>query len=400
MFKRIPILLFVIFTLFACKEEKVQLKWKIPAGEVIIYNIKMETIDSLSSVSDVNLQELVQQVAKMYGDSVEVPVDANDLYKGLIRQLNLLSYFSILRLNGTDEVKIDFITRQTKQYGEIKYLEIFNKFIKKAFFKGTLSPDGTLLSNSGEPVWDPKINILFQLPEHPVSVGDSWPLNILSEWQEAEKGKQDSSINKVTLSEIIMDGPDSIAVLQYHLQNADEAGRTLSFSGTGKFNITQGKWISYTGFLSQKKTGVLPMNQVQRINLYEISVEKYKAILKQAQKMDIFDAGNDFITEENSDANSAVDNENDNADQTVSNADCPTIYRIQVLATQNPVKDKATQFKGLNYKVDELVLSNDEKFKYKYTVGEECSHESAKALLEEIKKSGYPQAYIIKTPSK
>ncbi|MDF1550103.1 MAG: SPOR domain-containing protein, partial [Bacteroidales bacterium] len=212
--------------------------------------------------------------------------------------------------------------------------------------------------------------------------------------------KQDSSVNKVTLSEIIMEGPDSIAVLQYQLQNADQSGRTLSFSGTGKFNISLGKWISYTGFLAQKKTGMLPMTQVQRIKLSEISVEKYKAILKQAQKMDIFDAGNDFDTQENTDANTEMDNEVDNSDKTVSDADCPTIFRIQILATQNPVKDKSAQFKGLKYNVDELVLSADEKFKYKYTVGAECSHESAKALLEEIKKAGYPQAYIIKTPSK
>ena len=37
---------------------------------------------------------------------------------------------------------------------------------------------------------------------------------------------------------------------------------------------------------------VLPMKQVQKIKLTEISVERYKSILKQAQKMDIFDKGN------------------------------------------------------------------------------------------------------------
>ncbi len=294
MIQKVVLFLFICVALLACEKDRYQLQWKVPAGDVLIYRIKMETIDSLSSVSEENLQELVEQVAKIYGDSVEVAINTSDLYNGLIRQLNLLSYFSIIRQDVNNGIKIDFITRQTKQYGPIKYRDIFSKFIKKAFFKGILRSDGVLTSIEGEEAWDPKFNILFQLPNKPVAIGESWSLNVVPAWQKTVKEKADSIVNKVTLVDIITEGADSIAILKYELQSPDKSGRAMGFTGEAKFNISTGKWVSYIGTMSQRTSGLLPMKHVQKIKLYEISVQKYKSILKQPQKVDIFDAGDDF----------------------------------------------------------------------------------------------------------
>ena len=398
MLKKVVLFLFISFAFLACQKEKYQLKWKVPSGEVLIYSIKMETIDSLSSVSDESLQELVELVAKMYGDSVEVAVNTDDLYQGLIRQLNLLSYFSIIRQSSGEDLKVDFITRQTKQYGPIKYKGIFTKFIKKAFFKGSLKSSGALVSDAGEEAWDPKINILFQLPSKPVAIGESWPLNVVPEWQKTSKDQKDSVINKVTLTDIVVEGADSIAVLNYELQSPDKSGRTLGFTGEARFNMNAGKWISYTGRLSRKTSGMLEMKHVQQIKLSEISIEKYKAILKQAQKVDIFETGKDF---EESDT---IANDEEILEEAIpketTDVNCPEVFRIQLMASQTPVKDKASQFKGINYPIDEIVLSETEKFKYKYTVGKECEREKLNAILAEIKKAGFSNAYIIKTKAK
>ena len=400
MLKKVVLFFIVSVAFLACKKDQYQLKWKVPSGDVLIYSIQMETIDSLSSVSEESLQELVEMVAKMYGDSVEVAVNKGDLYQGLIRQLNLLSYFSIIREGGNDDLKVDFITRQTKQYGPIKYKGIFSKFIKKAFFKGTLKKSGALVSDAGEAAWDPKINILFQLPPKPIAIGESWSLNVVPEWQATAKEQADSMINKVTLVDIVVEGADSIAILKYELQSPDKSGRTLGFTGEAKFNINTGKWISYNGMLSQKTKGMLPMKHVQQIKLSEISVEKYKSILKQAQKVDIFETGKDFKEVSETTSDSEVKEEKiEQVKETTTNVNCPEVFRVQLLASQSPVKDKAAQFKGITYKVDEIILSETEKFKYKYTVGKECEKEKANAILAEIKKLGFSNAYIIKTPA-
>jgi hypothetical protein len=402
MLRKIVLFLFVSFAVVACQKDKYQLKWKVPSGDVVIYSIKMETIDSLSSVSEEGLQELVELVAKMYGDSVEVAVNTDDLYQGLVKQLNLLSYFSIIRQGSGDDLKVDFITRQTKQYGPIKYKGIFTKFIKKAFFKGALQRGGNLVSDAGEAAWDPKINILFQLPSKPVAIGESWSLNVVPEWQVTAKEQADSMKNTVTLTDIVVEGADTIAILNYDLQSPDKSGRTLGFNGEAKFNINAGKWVSYTGRLSQKTVGMLAMKHVQQIKLTEISVEKYKAILKQAQKVDIFDTGKDFDENNNTSTEEEVNEETveDEKKNETSEVNCPEVFRVQLLASQKPVADKAAQFKGVNYPVEEIVLSEKEKFKYKYTVGKECDREKINLILAEVKKAGYPNAYVIKTPAK
>ncbi len=346
MLKKILLSSLLVTILFACqdKPERYNLKWNIPEKDVVIYNIQMKTIDSLSSVDEKGMQTLIESVSKIYGDSIKVELSSASLHKGLMQQLNMLSYFAIVRSDKKDNLKIDFITRQTKQYEPIKYIDIFNKFIKKAFFKGVLSTDGLLYTNEGAEVWDPKINILFQLPNNPIEIGESWALNIIPEWQ---KNKLDSNtVNKVTLTNIIVENGDSIAIIKYDLKNSESSGKTMGFQGNAKFNMTKGKWIRYDGYLSQKTIGMLSMKQVQKIELNEISVAKYKSILKQAQKTSLFDTGSDFEQytsniEDVSDKDTVsqedkqVEPEENQIKPKLVKSDCPEVFRVQLLASTN-----------------------------------------------------------------
>jgi hypothetical protein len=393
MLKKALLLLFIIFTVISCKKEQYQLKWKLTEGDVLIYKIQMETIDSLSSVTEDNMTVLADMVAKMYGDSINVPGETKDLYKGLVRQLNMLTYFSILRKGPDKNLKIDFLTKQVKEYEQVKYLDIYHKFIRKAFFKGSLTPNGKLISEKGGNVFDPKINILFELPEKPISIGDTWSLNIRPPEHAISKAQMDSIKNEVRFSDVVVENGDTIAILDYQLQSPDKSGNAIRFAGKVKFSITQGKWLEYTGILSQKTSGLLPMNHVQRIKLNEISVETYKSLIKQAQKVDIF--GDDEKTENNIPGNNELMNVNNKDNSSVGN--CPEVFRVQLLAAQQPVKDKKSEFKNINYPIDEIVINPGEKFKYKYTVGKECEKGKATELLNQIMKLGYSKAYIIKT---
>jgi hypothetical protein len=389
MLKRILFLLTIVLLVASCKKEVYQLKWKMPDGEVLIYSIQMETIDSLSSVTEENMRVLVDMVAKMYGDSIDVPPSSSDLYQGLVRQLNMLSYFSILRYGSDKNVKIDFITRQVKEYEQIKYLDIFNKFVRKAYFKGSLTSNGSLISETGGPVFDPKINILFELPEKPVGIGDSWSLNVRPPAHAIDKSQLDSILNKVTFKDLIVQDNDSIAILDYKLQSPDKSGNVIRFTGRVKFSINHGKWLEYTGVLSQKTSGLLPMNHVQKIKLSEITVEKYKSIIKQAQKGDLF-----------GDQKMGEDPVETNGNETSQTAGCPEVFRVQLLAAQHPLSNPKVEFKNIPYPVDEVIPNPAEKFKYKYTVGKDCERAKAELLLGKIKALGYSKAYIIKTKEK
>ncbi len=288
MLKQLLFILFLSNLLFACnydKDKKYSLKWKVADNDVIIYNIKMKTVDSLSKISKTRMKVLIESLSNIYGDSIIITKDTDDLYKGLVKQLNMMSYFALIRHNDENSLKIDFITKQTKQYNQIKYLELFNKFIKKAFFKGLLKTDGHLVTEEGEAIWDPKINILFQLPSKPVSIGEFWSLNIIPEWQ---KERKMNFSNKVTLSDISIENGDTVALLKYDLQNTEQSGKKLGFNGNARFNISKGKWIEYEGTLSQQTTDMLSMKQTQYMKLSEISVSQYKSLLKKTQKSSLF----------------------------------------------------------------------------------------------------------------
>ena len=397
MIKNSIILIVLIFSIISCSKEKYQIRWKIPSEEVLIYKIQMETVDSLSSVSEEDISALVQMVAKMYGDSVNVPVNSEDIYQGLIKTINSLSYFSILRQGADNAVKIDFITRINKLYAKEEYMDIFNKFIKKAVFKGNISKKGELSNEAGEEVFDPKIHLLFELPEKPVSVGDTWPLNIKFNDKKTSKDSKKDTLNQVKLAELLFEGHDTIAVLEYKMQGPENTGRALSYVGKGKFNISKGKWMDYTGVLTQRISGIVSMKQVQKIKLSEITVETYKSLIKEAQKVDVFEVDHEKT---GSESNQSLKDESNNKSSQIkvpnnSKVNCPSVYRVQVLATQLPVKNGAKEFKNCKYQIDQIILPD--KFKYKYTIGKECSMDKAKALLSEVKKNGFPNAYIIKT---
>jgi len=399
--KHLVLFAILVFSIVSCSDDKFNIRWKVPSEDVLIYKIQMETIDSLSSVSEEDMGALVKMVAKMYGDSIEVPINSEDIYQGLVSTINSLSYFSILRQGADNELKIDFITRMNKMYAKEKYMDIFNKFIKKAVFKGSLSKNGELFREDGSEVFDPKINILFELPEKPVSVGDTWALNIKFNEKEKTKENVKDTLNQVKFAELLIEDGDSVAVMEYRMQGPENVGRALSYVGKGKFNLNKGKWTAYTGVLTQKISGVVSMKQVQQVKLSEISVETYKSLIKEAQKVDVLevDHNKSDYTIEPSDNDEPDDKTTTVKPVTKSIVPCPMVYRVQVLASQQPVKSGAKEFKNCKFQVDQIVLPGQDKFKYKYTVGKECSMDKAKIILADVKKSGFPNAYIIKTSS-
>lgn len=71
-------------------------------------------------------------------------------------------------------------------------------------------------------------------------------------------------------------------------------------------------------------------------------------------------------------------------------------YRIQFMASIDPIDTKSKEFKKLKHNVKRLKIEYKSIYNYKYLVGECKSIEEAKKLLKQVKKLGYKDAYIIK----
>lgn len=75
--------------------------------------------------------------------------------------------------------------------------------------------------------------------------------------------------------------------------------------------------------------------------------------------------------------------------------DRSTVYRVQISASKNPIYLNSHEFQKLDLRVEEYVFEN-QNYKYKYYVGWEYDLQSAKDIMYEVQKLGFPDAFIVK----
>jgi N-acetylmuramoyl-L-alanine amidase len=74
--------------------------------------------------------------------------------------------------------------------------------------------------------------------------------------------------------------------------------------------------------------------------------------------------------------------------------DRSTVYRVQIMATTQPVTQDYPKFKELGMRVEELEYPN-ENFKYRYVVGREYEKAQANRLADKVKKMGFKDAFVV-----
>jgi hypothetical protein len=124
------------------------------------------------------------------------------------------------------------------------------------------------------------IALLFQLPDKTVKVGDSWPLDVhLLSFDENFKCDTSRKLNKVTLSKIEKQGTETIAVLEYDideyvsglfksfLKGYIKTVTDIHYNAIAKFSIDKGRWISYEGTITTHSTGAMIANNIKKYSL-------------------------------------------------------------------------------------------------------------------------------------
>ncbi|MCP4520225.1 MAG: N-acetylmuramoyl-L-alanine amidase [Cytophagales bacterium] len=73
-----------------------------------------------------------------------------------------------------------------------------------------------------------------------------------------------------------------------------------------------------------------------------------------------------------------------------------TYYRIQFMASIDPISTDAREFTKIKQPIERIKIDYKSIYKYKYVVGKHISKKKAQKMLRQIKKLGYKDAYIIK----
>lgn len=70
-------------------------------------------------------------------------------------------------------------------------------------------------------------------------------------------------------------------------------------------------------------------------------------------------------------------------------------YHIQIMSSKEAIDTQSPEFKKLGLGVTRTKLNSSSAFKYRYTIGPYSDSESARRDLENVKKNGFKDAYII-----
>ncbi len=366
----------LLFT--ACQKEQYILKWKVQEYAPLIYKTEIKVVDSLSSVSGIQ--------------------------SNVTKWMNSFSYFSILK-NERNSIHIQIIGKSIIN-PNVRHFNQFGDLPKEmVLYKGEVLQSGKLKST-----YDiPKFTVMFELPEEEVSIGDSWPLSLKLKMREENTAmKSEATINMVKFVDVLKKGDDLIAILIYEMKSSKSPeysafGGAVHFKGQGDFNITQGKWEKFEGYYVTASTGFNVMKQTERIKLTEASLQEFNSFLAYKAPVEIkISPEKKQISKSKTDSISSVNKKKKiekkaKANHIAKKTDCPVLYSIQVLAAKSSVLSDSKEFKNFNYKVQEIVSDKtNELYKYKYTVGNFCSIEKARKRRDEIRKAGFPKAFIVK----
>jgi hypothetical protein len=267
------------FSCFAQSSEKThQLKWKISKDEVIAYQI--ETIN----LEDVKFDP--SQLLSVFDDSIGEKKNKKELkeFNELLKSINdsqkNIKQVATIENKGNLLYARVFIRKDSNTNSSPKQSN-FNDLMQGIQLRGLLNQNGSIYSYFLEIRQKNLLALYFQLPDRPIKIGYSWPLDI--QWFTANYTFLCDSVNKTNckkLESVYENASDTIAILNYKyseylsgqteipFNNSKRASlMTIDCSGLLEFNITKGRWEKYNLIVTSKSTGLQNASSKQLIKL-------------------------------------------------------------------------------------------------------------------------------------
>lgn len=276
---------------FGQSSEKVNLHWKLQAGDTIAYKTLMHN-SKVETDGNSPFQKLIED--SEFADKLKKQMD----------NTNLVTYLTNSK-HFNDVIEIEMIGEEIEK---VKSNDDEFDFMS-SMMKGTLLRGSILKSGEIHSFWLKRaqlnlISLFFELPGKPVSIGDTWKLKniaLIGNDQNFKCHEADRS-NQIELKDIKITESDSVAILSYSIREyvsgefeaknpfgqfpmgknneADEfvdeltKKRTVtidySFNATAGFSINEGKWLSFNGVISATSLGFMGNNStVQNYALEE-----------------------------------------------------------------------------------------------------------------------------------
>ncbi len=247
---------FLTLIFSAYSAEKYSLEWKLEPNEKQIYymNQKGEKFDSTFS-----------KLFESFGEVDSSKKGANYFQKisSVFKEMNTNERPVINILIGKDNGNIQMLSYMNLLNNkEVVDSSIFGNFFKKPMLNAEIDKRGQLKTFYLPPASKNLINMFFQLPTKPVSINDSWTIDVnyatINLSMTTDSIQQD---NKATLLDVKEVDGETIAYISYSVNEYIHGDLSLPFGDaepkTGfisvnlqsiaEFSITKGQILSYKG---------------------------------------------------------------------------------------------------------------------------------------------------------
>lgn len=276
-------------TTFGQSTQSIDLKWKIGEKEKINYSTVMSDIDT--SKVEMNFDNLF----KSFSDSTDKEsLKTKELFKKLNQAMRNIDYVTTLTNKGNGVVEIvmatkpkektDTKTTDKKGSQEEEMLKMMQTMNQGVMLRGSVYANGGIhsfwINNNQKNL----VSIFFELPTHPVKVGDTWKLNVNLIGND-QNFICDSSykMNEVTLTDIKNVNGEKIAVIKYDIVEyvkgifnapsfvggggAQNTMMKFSHQAIAEFSVDKGRWVSYDGIMSINTTGLMTSSNKTKFTL-------------------------------------------------------------------------------------------------------------------------------------
>ncbi len=278
-------------TAFGQKNEKVELNWKINAGETLSYQTVMTEIDT--STIKFNFGGLFDALSDSTNENTD---EVQKLFEELNKSFKNIDFVTNLTNKKNGIIDIVMQTRPKENVEEVEtdtlddkmaeMLKMMQSMNQGVMLRGSVYETGGIHSFWVKSSQKNLIAIFFELPQNPVKVGDTWELdvNLIANDQNFECDSA-YKVNKVTLTDLKTENNEMIAVLKYEIvEFVDGTFNSPSFMGKGgptktmmkfshqaiaEFSIEKGRWISYDGIMSLEASGIMTSNTKKKFSLIE-----------------------------------------------------------------------------------------------------------------------------------
>lgn len=263
---------------FPQEVESFDLRWKLQDGEKITYKSSLQKIDTLET------KEYKIDIGGFFGFLPDSIIDkSKDFFERFNSLYDDAELYSILEKDKNNNISISIVAENVVlPQIESDSLQDFNKFLSNfnqgVILRGSVTEDGEIASFYLKQEQRNLIALMFELPSHPVQVGDSWKLDVsLLMFDQNFVCDSSARKNSVTFAQVKNINADTIALLNYDIyefakgifntpfsKDGVPTSMEMSYRGIAEFSISKGRWLSYNGLSKMKASGVMNTSFIQR----------------------------------------------------------------------------------------------------------------------------------------